>query len=296
MAPATSAKGPSATSPAQPTVLQTLSLPGEPGRTLRVEIGPCRKPTECPYQVSLVSGTAVTATRQFDWLSATPSPERTSDTTGWGSGDLIAPQQVEGWSSGEEARFVGLIARPIRLSSTIGGVLLDFIGGFEHLKREHFVLAAIRDQLVDAWNSKDAPGPTWSSAAITDLSASRQGLVFFRGMDLAADDTATPDELDVQVLAWSDKQPRLVPQPPGGRVSAIVVGPFRTIEAATKARESPDACMRPFSVRPARSFRPVGPRGFVLVRLTSSPAAAKATLTATKGCQPTLRAAIVPLR
>lgn len=295
-APTTPGKGLSARPPVQPTVLQTVPLPGEPGRALRIEIGPCRKPAECPYQVSLVSGNAIIVTRPFDWVSATPLPERTSDTSRWGSGDLIAPRQIEGWSSGEEQRFVGMIARPFRLSSSIGAVLVDFIGGFEHLKREHFVLAATGDGLIDAWIEKDGPGPTWSSVALTDLPDSRQGLVFFRGADTAAGDTDTPDELDVQVLAWSDKEKRLVPQPRQGRVFAIVIGPFRTVEAAAKVRESQDACVGPSSVRPVKGFRPVGTRGFVLVRLTSSPAAAKSTLATTRTCLPKLRAAIVPLK
>jgi len=299
----TQAATPDATGPtARPavtaaTVLQSLPVPGEPSRAFRVEIAPCRKSGGCPYQVSLVSRGTVVATRQFDWVSATSSAEQTSDTGRWGSGDLIADQPLQGWSSGEEERFVGVIARPIQLMPSLGGVLVDFIGGFDHLKREHFVLAAAGDGLVDAWQDKDGPGATWSSTAIVSLSAGQQGLVFFHGADEAGGGgDETPDVLDVQVLAWSEKDKRLVPQPRAGRAFAIVLGPLRTVAAAAKTREAQDACVGAFSVRPVKEYRGFAARGFVLVRLTSSAAAAKSTLEKTHPCLPKLRGAVVGLK
>jgi hypothetical protein len=282
-------------SPSAATALQSLPVPGEPARAFRVEIAPCQKPSECPYQVSLVSRDTVLATRQFDWMSATPSAERTSDTSKWGSGDLIVEQSTQGWTSGEEERFIGVIARPIQLTPSVGGVVVDFIGGFEHLKREHFVLAAVADGLVEAWHEKDGPGPTWSSTAVTNLPGGQQGLVFFHGADVASDSEKTPDVLDVQVLAWSDKDRTLEPQTREGRAFAIVFGPFGTIGAATKSRESQDTCVGAFSIRPAKDYGTFA-RGFVLVRLTSSSTAAKSTFDKTRQCLPKLRGAVVGLK
>lgn len=238
----------------------------------------------------------VVATRKFDWVSATPSAERTSNTSRWWSGDLIVGQPLEGWTSGEEERFVGVVARPIRLTSSIGGLLVDFIGGFEHLKREHFVLAAIGDELVDAWHKKDGPGATWSSTAMVSLSAGQHGVVFFQGADEAGGSDQSADVLDVHVLGWNEEQKRLMPQPREGRAFAIVLGPFRSVETATKTRASQDTCVGAFSVRPANEYRSFAARGFVLIRLTSSPAAATSTLEKTQVCLPLIRGAVVGLK
>lgn len=121
-------------------------------------------------------------------------------------------------------RFVGVVARPIRLTSKIGGVVVDFVGGFEHPKREHFVVAAIGDELVEAWHEKDGPGPTWSSTAIIRVSAGQQGMVFFHGAHEASGSDDSPDVLDARLLTWSEKQKTMVPQRLAGRMFAVLLG------------------------------------------------------------------------
>jgi hypothetical protein len=184
---------------------------------------------------------------------------------------------------------------PIALAPDWGGVLLDVIGGGEHVGRAHFVLVPAGDRLVEAWKYQDQQGG-WSRTAITDLGAGREGIVLFSGLDNSTATDGTPDELEAQVLGWNEAEHRLTPQPRAGHVDAVVIGSFRTIAAAREARRRNHPCLAGYSVRASTDVRGSGGGGFILVRLTSLPGAAGKALAAAPKCAPGRRGSVEALR
>jgi hypothetical protein len=280
------------------TALETVPVPGQPGRAFRVEIGACRKPGECPFQVALVAGNKVLSrlrlsTSHGDWVSATPGAERQPDAGQWGVGDGIVSRQVEGWTTGEDETFAGIVVRPLTLSADVGGILIDLIGGFEHVKRGHFVLVAVDGTLTKGWDYQEGAGWTWSTTDIVNLEKGRQGVAFFHGASQSINYDDRPDSASMEVLGWSTEKRRLLPETRKGRGFAVVVGGFSTVLAAKRARDAKDSCVAAFSIRPLKEFQ--GKNGFALVLFTSFRDAADDTVRKTRACLPKVPASVVAL-
>lgn len=275
--------------------LTSLSAPGAPGQTFELAIGSCRE-GKCPLLVSLVQGGHRLAERPLPWSSASPEASEQDAEPGWGSTDPLEVVPVKAWVTGEEATFLATMVRPLALAPNIGGVLIDQIAGFEHLKRSHVVFAVYGKDLVKAWSAEEGAGWTFSATAPVALGSGRDGVAYFDRFDSSIDSDTQPDTLDAQVLSWDARTRTLLPYETTGLLSAVVVGQFASVRAAKQARQTSQGCLGAFWILPASRFPATKLRNIALVRVTSVRAAADRLSAATLACARGKKVMVTALR
>ena len=213
--------------------------------------GPCAN-RDCPVNISADQGHAHVgqfAVTRTDWSMSSASITHQPLEAGAGVGDALAiPEAIDIAASGEEAGYVGVVARPVRLERGLSGLLLDAHGGFEHLKRWHelWVYRADKRQLDKVWEYDEGSGPTWSSVAIVPRPDDTDQLVLFAAFDWS-DYSDKPDSFTVTGLAWNGR--KLVDRAPPP-VWAVVAKDFATVGEA----RAESGCLGPAWVLPARRF------------------------------------------
>jgi len=267
------------------TVIASVNV--NPGGDTRYElsIAACRL-RECPFQVRLLRGDTALTSVNMDWVKASGSATKETVDESSGAGDPLRPDADRAaWSTGAEKENVSTVARGVRLTPTLNGLLIDRRAGFDVLKRHHDLFVAVNMKLVLAWSDADGPGPSWSTVA---LSAARkdgsEDLISFRGFRLPSD--ADPDRLDIFTYRWNPAQHKLV-ETRTSDVSAVIAG---TYESVSKAREAQNgaACLSPFWVIPTEAFPSLPSGKFVLAAVSSSKELADKKADQVRSCTPQL--------
>ena len=247
------------------TVLASVKV--DPAGEMRYElsIAPCRQ-QECPFQVRLLRGKTLLSSVHLDWVKASgPATKDTVDESS-GAGDALRPDTSQtAWSTGAEKENVSTVARGVRLTSNLTGLLIDRRAGFDVLKRHHDLYVAVNGKLVLAWNDEDGPGPSWSTVALSGAGKDgSQDILDFRGFHSPSD--ADPDRLSLDVYHWNASQKKLVARQ-RQEASAVIAG---TYESASKAREVQNgaSCLDSFWVLRSEGFSPLTPGKFVLAAVS----------------------------
>jgi hypothetical protein len=230
-----------------------------------LSIAPCHQ-KECPFQVRLLRGKTLLSSVHLDWVKASGRATKDTVDESSGAGDPLRPDTDRAaWSTGAEKENVSTVARGVRLTPDLTGLLIDRRAGFDVLKRHHDLYAAVNGKLVLAWNDEDGPGPSWSTVALSDPGKDgSQDILSFRGFHSPSG--SDPDRLSLDVYHWNASQNKLIERQ-GAEASAVIAG---TYESAAKAREVQNGatCLDSFWVLRSEGFSALAPGKLVLAAVT----------------------------
>ena len=188
------------------------------------------------------------------------------------------PATPPAWTAGDGETTVTTAARSVKLSAIEAGLLVDQAGGFEHVKRRHYLFAAADDKLQRVWTGEEGAGPAWSATVLVDASSGNaQDIVYITGFQPGGDQ---PDTVAATRYTWNAAQRMLVEAPPGP-LYAVVVGNFANLDDARAARTQP--CLSNYSAVRGADLGVKGSR-FVLAAITTRKALADAARTQRDNC------------
>ncbi|MGC2660350.1 MAG: hypothetical protein WA324_20550, partial [Bryobacteraceae bacterium] len=217
-------------------VLATFKV--EPHGTLEYEltIAPCRQ-TACVFEVRLRNGNSVVSTLDLDWAKAYKPLTKDNADESSGVGDpLEAAKQIMAWSTGEEKDNVSTVARTVRLTPQLNGLLIDQRAGFDLLKRHHDLVVAVGGRLVPAWTDQEGTGPTWSTVVVANSAPNApQEILAFNGFRQPSNDL--PDWLSFRAYEWDPNTHELASAANGTpELHAVLAGNFKTAADAHAAQ------------------------------------------------------------
>lgn len=256
-----------------------------------LSIAPCAD-NECPFQVRLLEGTKAWATVDLDWAKARGAVTKEGVDESSGVGDPLQPEtQQTAWSTGEEKENVSTVARTVRLTPELQGLLVDQRAGFDHLKRHHYLFVAVDKKLTRAWNQGEGAGPTWSAVEIIDSTRNGpQRIVYFNGFRYPSDDQ--PDWMDLSVYGWNYAENQLQLAPERSSVFAVLAGTYPTVARAREVQTN-NACLREFWVLKSEAFSGLTPGKVVLAAISYNGRAATSMSKLVKSCVPHLEVSVM---
>jgi hypothetical protein len=243
------------------------SVNANPTGHIRYElsVAPCRQ-KECPFQVRLLQGKTPLTSVNMDWVKASGVAAKETVDESSGAGDPLRPDTDQtAWSTGAEKENVSTVARGVRLTPDLTGLLIDRRAGFDVLKRHHDLFVVVNRKLLLAWSDADGAGPSWSTVALSTAGKDgSQDILSFRGFHSPSD--TDPDRLNLRIYHWNSGQSKLVEtQTP--EEFAVIAG---TYESASKARavQNGHSCLNPFWVLRSDAFSTLTTGKFVLAAVT----------------------------
>jgi hypothetical protein len=164
-----------------------------------------------------------------------------------------------GWIAGSAEGEVTTQLHPVKLAAAGTALLVQQVGGFEHVKRRYDVFTHDGAKLQKIWSAAEGIGPAWSMATVVPArSGSREEIVYLQGFRPGG---TSVDTLSASRLVWDDTQHALARQPTA-QLPAIIAGEFASVTAARRAAAK-EPCIAHYWVLPAERFG--GKRGRLVV-------------------------------
>jgi hypothetical protein len=248
--------------------------------------------------VRLLDASAVRGTARLDWPSASREPTREEAGALWGAGDPLDTVPRVTWATGEEATSVATAARGVTLARGVAALLVTQRGGFEHVKRRHYVFAAVRGRVERVWTGEEPSGLTWSAVITAPGASGVDRLVHYSiaSPDASPEAAGPYDDVAVRALTWDGRRLRSSPSGAGAvPLTGVTTIAYPTADAARAARAGRRDCLRGFWVVPA-TLRDGESSGATLLALTPSAALAAAAVARVRRCAPDARPRTVALR
>lgn len=260
------------------------------GLRYELSVGACAR-GECPILVHLVGEQGELDVQTLSLKAPSSHFHQRKFQRGNGAGDPLAEDAemiTVSFGDGEDA--VTLVARPIKLTASLNGIVIDERFGFEEIKRDHWAFAALDGKLRKVWSAEEGDGPTFSTTAVVNLPDGRQRLVYFSVFN--SPDTHEPDKLSVKALVFDGGRRQFV----ADRTALIgfVWGPYESVSAAREVRSQLRTCRLPLWVLPANNFPEVHHVGFVIATVSSSEEEVTRASVVLKSCSD--KAPFVPFR
>jgi hypothetical protein len=253
------------------------TFPGIGGLSFALAPGACSG-TTCAALVQLRRNGQVIDTSALDFAASSAEFRKATAEKTMGAGDPLASGQLPAWIAGDGETTVATTARSMKLSPEEIGLLVDQSGGFEHVKRRHYLFAAIDDELRRIWTGEEGAGPAWSATILVDAGDGRaQDIVYLTGFQPGG---ADPDAINAKRYHWDAAQKMVIELPPGP-LHGVVVGDFGNVDAARTAAAQP--CFSDYSALRAHDLGLTGSR-IVLAAITTEKALADAALKRTDDC------------
>jgi hypothetical protein len=266
-------------------VLSTFKVEPQGNLQYELSIAPCRD-TQCAFEVRLLNGASIIAGLDLNWMKAHGPAVKVNADESSGAGDpLEAPKQIIAWSTGEEKDNVSTVARAVRLTPRLNGLLIDQRAGFDLLKRHHDLVVALGGKLVHAWTDEEGPGPTWSTVVIAGSGPNApQQILAFTGFRQPSNDL--PDRLHFRAYQWNPNANKLESAENGAPpIYAVIAGKFKSAAEARAAQAQSD-CLNTFWVLKSDAFLKLEPGSFVLAAVSTKRPLALAKSTAVRACAP----------
>jgi hypothetical protein len=265
-------------------LLSTFKVEPQGNLKYELSIAPCRE-TECVFEVRLLNGPSVLASLDLDWIKAHGPAVKVNADESSGVGDpLDTSKQITAWSTGEEKDNVSTIARIIRLTPRLNGLLIDRQAGFDLLKRHHDLIVALGGKLVNAWTNEEGTGPTWSTVVVagSDMNPPQQ-ILAFNGFRQPSNDL--PDRLRFRAYQWNADANKLDSAENAPPLYAVIAGNFKSAAEAHATQDQSD-CFNTFWVLKSEAFLKLEPGTFVLAAVSTKRPMAIQKSTAVQACAP----------
>jgi hypothetical protein len=265
-------------------VLGTYKVGSREGLAYELSVAPCTG-QECTFQVRLLDGAAELSAIDMDWAKArgTATQEKTDESSGVGD-PLGTLSSATAWSTGEDEGSVSTVARTVRLTPELNGLLVSQRAGFDHLKRSYDLYVAIANKLVRSWSFEEGNGPTWSTLEVRDAGKNAsQNILLFNGFRYP--DDSQPDWLYFTVYSWNPTKNELYSAPAKPVVTALIAGTYDTVSKA-RAAQAKAACLSAFWVLTSDAFSRLKQGKFVLAAITAHRPLAERKLARLRSCAP----------
>jgi hypothetical protein len=235
--------------------------------------------TPCAAVVQLRRNGEVLDSVPLDFAASPPQLRKEIAGKTIGAGDPLADDQdLPAWIAGEGETTVATAARSMKLAPEESGLLVSQSGGFEHVKRRHYLFAAVDNKLKRVWTGEEGAGPAWSATILVDAASGRaQDILYLTGFQPGGGE---PDTIDARRYQWDPAGKVLIEAPPGP-LYGVIVGDFANPDLARTASAQP--CLSAYSTVRARDLGLAGSR-IVLAAVTPQKSLADAALKQTDNC------------
>lgn len=274
------------------TVLARVKV--RPGQNFIYElsVAPCGQKS-CPFRVRLLPGKNRLSSVDLDWVKANGPATKEAIDESSGVGDPLQPDKgLTAWSTGDEKENVSTVARSVRLTSNLNGLLIDRRAGFDHLKRHHDLFVAVNNKLLHAWSDEEGPGPSWSTVALSPARTDgSQDILYFKGFRSPSD--TDPDRLLFFRYRWVSAQNKVVELETKSEVLAAVIA--GTYDSVSKARQvqAGASCFDPAWVLRSEAFSTLTSGNFVLAAVTTRKSFADTKAAEINSCAPQLSVSVI---
>jgi hypothetical protein len=243
---------------------------------------------KCAAIVQLLRGGKVIDASPLDFAaSGTQLNKGVADKILGATDPLDESDQLPAWTAGEGEASVITAARSVKLSPDQFGLLVDQAGGFEHVKRRHYLFISDDNKLKRVWTGEEGAGPAWSAAILVDgADGSGPQIVYLTGFQPGGEN---PDTIDAKRYGWDATQKTLVERPLGA-LYAVAAGNFANVQAARAASAQP--CLADYWAVPGRDLGIPGSR-IMLAAVTTQKSLAEAALGKAGNCTASLTHRIV---
>ncbi len=225
-----------------PFVFETIELSDGSGRRYEVRLPFCGD-VRCPVEVLLRDDATVYDTAQFSECAVAQQPSRIDGHWNLGIGDpLLSDKGLTVWGMGYENLFVSVHARPIELAEDRRGLMLHFIGGGEHMWRNHYLLIEQDDRLDLAWSAREIAGVGLVAIDLADIDGDGfPEILHFYGATMGYVHQPSGEvlgDVEAAVYRWNEgkgKIEQLSLAEAGQPIYAVVGGMFDSIAAVMDA-------------------------------------------------------------
>jgi hypothetical protein len=234
---------------------------------------------KCPAVVELLAGDTIIDSSVLDFAASSAQFSKGVADKIMGAGDPLADgDALPVWMAGDGENAVSTTARSVKLSPDVTGLLVNQTGGFEHVKRRHYVFISDDNKVKRVWTGEEGAGPAWSATALVDAADGQsQDIVYLTGFQPGG---SAPDTVDAKRYSW-DREKKALVEKPVGALFAVVAGNFANAGAARTA--SAQTCLSDYSALPGRTLGIPGTR-IVLAALTTQKSLADAALRKVDNC------------
>jgi hypothetical protein len=273
------------------TVLARVKV--HPGQNFIYElsIAPCGQKS-CPFRVRLLQGKNRLSSVDLDWVKANGPATKEAIDESSGVGDPLQPDKgLTAWSTGDEKENVSTVARSVRLTSNLNGLLIDRRAGFDELKRHHDVFVAVNNKLLRAWSDEEGPGPSWSTVALSPArTEGSQDILYFKGFRSPSD--IDPDRLLFFKYRWDSAKNKFVEPETQSEVFAVIAGAYDSVSKARQVQAGA-SCIDPVWVLRSDTFSTLTLVKFVLAAVTTRKPLADTKAAEIKSCAPQLSVSVI---
>lgn len=273
------------------TVLARVKV--HPGQNFIYElfVAPCGQKS-CPFRVRLLQGKNRLSSVDLDWVKANGPATKEAIDESSGVGDPLQPDKgLTAWSTGDEKENVSTVARSVRLTSNLNGLLIDRRAGFDHLKRHHDLFVAVNNRLLHAWSEEEASGPGWSTVALSPARADgSQDILYFNGFRSPSD--TDPDRLHFFRYRWDSAQNKVVEPETKSEVFAVIAGTYDSVSKARQVQAGA-SCFDPAWVLRSDAFSTLTSGNFVLAAVTMRKSLADTKTAEIKSCAPQISVSVI---
>ncbi|MET0386473.1 MAG: hypothetical protein ABW321_10965, partial [Polyangiales bacterium] len=205
---------------------------------VRIELSPVAcaeaKTSGCPFQLSAWSNGQLLSRQQLPlglavapWVLDAAAPRLLDGTLDPLSPNAVGP--TEFWQTGDETTSAGTGARLLHLAPDVIGILVDQVAGFEHVKRQHVLLALVRDELRLVWQFEEPSGPTWSTATLVRVGEQDEAVLLVSCGNYSGEEAESADECKTLLVRWDSATQKTIREPAASRAHAAVLGPFGSL-------------------------------------------------------------------
>ena len=282
-----------------PFVFETIELSDGSGRRYEVRLPFCGD-LRCPVEVLLRDDGTVYDTAQFSECAVAQQPSRVDGHWNLGIGDpLLSDKGLTVWGTGYENLFVSVHARPIELAEDRRGLMLHFIGGGEHMWRNHYLLIEQDDRLDLAWSAREIAGAGLVAIDLADIDGDGfPEILHFYGSTMGYVHEPSGEvlgDVEAAVYRWNEgkgKIEQLSLAEAGQPIYAVVGGMFDSIAAVMDASSTSASCLWLYYALATEQFPGLPPNKFILAKFTWDRGLAETQLAA---CNPSGDAFVVEI-
>jgi hypothetical protein len=244
----------------------------------------------CPVQVRLLDAGKIVDIAGLP-VAAHSQQVRPEDVTSLWGADL----GLTAWASGDRGAYVSTAVRLVQLTSQTTALLVTQRHGYEHLKRDHVLLAPADGKLKTLWSAKEPDGTTWSATRIVPSPGGPgEAVVHISGFFYPVENL--PDKLQVKSIQWDSAAGRIREDIlPSARMPLFVLnaGLYDNVVEARKARTHNDQCLGSYFVLDTSPFPELRGRRFAVAQLATSHQEALNMVGQTLMCSAGLRPGVV---
>lgn len=248
-----------------------------------------RENKQCPLQVRLSLAGRILAIENLDW-SAPSSSLYQSNWVGLWHRD--GEHGLPAYTLGEEYLSVTTAIDVVETSPGAWAVLVWQSGGFEHVKRTHYLYAIKNHSLVRLWSDTEGEGPYISDLTVVDMPKDHTAVLHIKGM--LNESSEAFDEPHITRL-YVESNGSVVKQPITTDITAVIAGEHNAIAEARQFIAQRSSCLSNYWVVSGQNINDRVKTKTVVIALQEHEESAEQEIARLQKCAPDLNPRIVTI-